>query len=84
MSRLNLVFASGFLCPQRVLKQDYFRDVRTAFPGACFPRVPVTGSIDARGQALAAAIGAFRFPDPNAPIHIIGHSMGGLDAVYLA
>jgi triacylglycerol lipase len=82
MSRLNLVFASGFLFPQRFLKQDYFRDVRTAFPGACFPRVPVTGSIDARAQALAAAIGTFRFPDPTAPIHIIGHSMGGLDARY--
>lgn len=81
-SRLNLVFASGFLFPQRFLKQDYFRDVRTAFPGACFPRVPVTGSIDARAQALAAAIGAFRFPDPSARIHIIAHSMGGLDARY--
>ena len=56
MFRVNLVFASGFLFPQTFLKQDYFRDVRTAFPGACFPRVPVTGSIDARAQALAAAI----------------------------
>ena len=79
---MNLVFASGFLFPQSFLKQDYFRDVRTAFPGACFPRVPVTGSIDARAQALAAAIMGFRFPDANAPIHIIGHSMGGLDARY--
>ena len=79
---MNLVFASGFLFPQRFVGQDYFRGVRTAFPGACFPRVPVTGSIDARAEALAAAIGAFRFPDPSAPIHIIGHSMGGLDARY--
>jgi triacylglycerol lipase len=82
MPSLNLVFASGFLVPQRFFKQDYFRNVRTAFPGACFPHVPVTGSIDARAQALAAAIRGFRFPDPNAPIHIIAHSMGGLDARY--
>jgi len=79
---VNLVFASGFLFPQRLLGQDYFRGVRTAFPGSCFPRVPVTGSIDVRAEALAAAIRTFRFPDPDAPIHIIGHSMGGLDARY--
>src|SRR5262245_2215715 len=79
---VNLVFASGFLFPQRILRQDYFRGVRAAFPGACFPRVPVTGAIDVRAHALAAAIGAFRFPDPDAPIHIIAHSMGGLDARY--
>ena len=79
---MNLVFASGFLFPQRLLGQDYFRGVRTAFPGACFPRVPLTGSIDVRAQALVAAIRSFRFPDPDAPIHIIGHSMGGLDARY--
>jgi len=74
------VFASGFLFPQRLFGQEYFREVRTAFPGACFPRVPVTGSIDARARVFAAAIAAFRFPDPHAPIHIVGHSMGGLDA----
>ena len=80
---VNLVFASGFLVPQRFLKQEYFRGARVAFPDACFPRVPVTGSIDARARALAAAIRDFRFPDPGAPIHIIGHSMGGLDARYV-
>jgi triacylglycerol lipase len=80
---LNLVFASGFLFPQRLLRHDYFRGVRAVFPGACFPRVPLTGSIDARARALADEIARFRFPDPDGPIHVVGHSMGGLDARYL-
>ena len=53
---MNLVFASGFLFPQRLLRHDYFRGVRAVFPGACFPRVPLTGSIDARARALAASV----------------------------
>ena len=80
---MNLVFAAGFLVPQRLLGQDYFRGVRSAFPLACFPRVPVAGSIEARAGALAREITAFRFPDPAGPIHIVAHSMGGLDARYL-
>ena len=79
---MNLVFASGFLAPQRLFGQDYFRGVREAFPGACFPRVPVAGSIERRAQALADEIAAFRFEQPRARIHIVAHSMGGLDARY--
>ena len=80
---MNLVFAAGFLVPQRFLGQDYFRAVRAAFPGACFPSVPVAGSIEARARALARDIAGFRFADPDAPIHIVAHSMGGLDARYV-
>jgi triacylglycerol lipase len=80
---VNLVFASGFLFPQRLLHHDYFRGVGAAFPGACFPRVPLTASIDARARALAAEIARHRFPDPDGPLHVVGHSMGGLDARYL-
>lgn len=80
---MNLVFASGFLFPQRLFKHDYFRGARAAFPGACFPRVPLTASIDTRARVLAEEIARFRFPDPDGPIHIVGHSMGGLDARYL-
>jgi triacylglycerol lipase len=80
---VNLVFASGFLFPQRLLKHDYFRGVRAAFPGACLPRVPLTASIDTRARVLAAEIARFPFPDPAGPIHVVGHSMGGLDARYL-
>jgi triacylglycerol lipase len=79
---VNLVFASGYLVPQRFLGQDYFRGARAEFPGACFPEVPVIGSIEVRARALAEAIMGFRFPDAQGPIHIIAHSMGGLDARY--
>jgi triacylglycerol lipase len=79
---VNLVFASGFLIPQRFLGQDYFRGVRAEFPDACFPQVPVVGSIELRARALAAEIMGFRFPEADARIHIIAHSMGGLDARY--
>src|SRR5438093_6079266 len=44
------------------------------------PQVPVLGSIEMRAQALATEIAGFRFPEPKARIHIIAHSMGGLDA----
>jgi len=77
---MNLVFASGFLMPQRFLGQEYFRNVRATYPEACFPRVPVTGSIETRARALAVQISAFVFPEPRAPTHIIAHSMAGLDA----
>lgn len=79
---MNLVFASGFLFPQRVLGQDYFRGVRRAFPQACFPRVPAVASIEVRAQALVAEITRFPFPDPAASRHIVAHSMGGLDVRY--
>lgn len=79
---MNLVFASGFLFPQRILGLDYFRGLQEAFPGSCFPAVPPNGSIEVRANALAQAVTRFQFPDPGAPIHIIGHSMGGLDARY--
>ena len=71
---VNLVFASGFLVPQRCLGQDYFRGVRAAFPNACFPQVPVLGSIEMRAQALATEIAGFRFPEPKARIHIIART----------
>src|SRR5262245_57608250 len=77
---MNLVFASGFLVPQRFLGLDYFRGVAAAFPGSCFPNVPLMGSVEARAAALAEEIARFSFPNPDAPIHIIAHSMAGLDA----
>ncbi len=77
---MNLVFASGVVVPQHILGLDYFRGVRDVFPGALFPAVPVTASVDVRAEAMAGLIEA-RFP--TGPIHIVAHSMGGLDARYL-
>src|SRR5271166_5787150 len=73
---MNLVFASGVLVPQHLLHLDYFRAVSDAFPGSLFPQTPGTAGIEARASALAEQIDqAF----PTGPIHVVAHSMGGLD-----
>jgi len=77
---MNLVFASGFLAPQRILAVDYFRDLPAQYPDALFPNVPVDGRICDRAPELARQIQA-RFP--TGEIHIIAHSMGGLDSRFL-
>lgn len=77
---MNLVFASGFLIPQRLFGLEYFRGLHTAFPGALFPPVATTGTVEERAHTLASHIvAAF----PSGPVDIIAHSMGGLDARYL-
>ena len=77
---MNLVFASGFLVPQRILGVDYFRGLPAHFPDALFPRVAVDALIKNRAARLAEQIQA-RFPEGK--VHIIAHSMGGLDSRYL-
>lgn len=76
---MQLVFATGFLVPQRLLGHPYFRAVGTLYPDALFPVVAPAGTIQNRGAALAKAIHE-RFP--TGPIHLIAHSMGGLDSRY--
>lgn len=77
---MNLVFASGFLAPQRILAVDYFRDLPARYPDALFPAVPVNGHIADRAPILAQQI-LQRFP--SGEIHVIAHSMGGLDSRFL-
>ena len=77
---MNLVFASGFLVPQAVQGHDYFRDLPQKYPSALFATVDPLGSIAHRAVQLAAAIAA-KFPAGD--IHIVAHSMGGLDSRYL-
>jgi triacylglycerol lipase len=77
----NIVFASGFLVPQRHLKLNYFRGLDThlksvGINAALFPYVPPIGTCAVRAQSLADAI-IQAYPD--GPVHIIAHSMGGLD-----
>ena len=74
---MNLVFASGFLLPQRLLGIDYFRGLghhlaQTSVK-ALFPQVPSTASSDVRAGILAD-VSQRAYPD--GPIHIIAHSMG--------
>jgi triacylglycerol lipase len=78
---MNLVFASGFLVPQQFLGFNYFRDVRQHViqegHHAIMPKVPPLGTCEERADALASAI---HQTFPTAPVHIIAHSMGGLDS----
>lgn len=74
---MNLVFATGFLAPQMFGSLDYFHDLPGVYPQALFTTVPILGSIADRAHALAAQINA-KFPA--GPVHIIAHSMGGLDS----
>lgn len=76
---LNLVFASGVLIPQMVGGQEYFRGLRSRYPKALIPEVPVPGSIAQRAEKLAESIER-RFP--SGPVHIVAHSMG-MDARYM-
>jgi triacylglycerol lipase len=76
---MNLVFASGFLVPQHLLGRDYFRGLEAHLAGrhaTLFPAVPPLASSQERAPLLADAIQQ-RFPV--GPVHIIAHSMGGLD-----
>ena len=78
---MNLVFASGFLAPQRLHGINYFRGMQAhlaqAGHKAIFPEVPPAGTCKTRAPLLARAIQqAF----PEGEIHIIAHSMGGLDS----
>ena len=77
---MNLVFASGFLVPQQFAGINYFRGLKEHLAGkhhALFPDVPPLGSSEQRAEKLADEIAA---EFPQGPIHIIAHSMGGLDS----
>jgi PGAP1-like protein len=78
---MNLVFASGFLVPQHLLGINYFRGLEARLKGsshkAIFPDVPPLKTSVERAIKLAAKIDK-EFPEGE--IHIIAHSMGGLDS----
>jgi triacylglycerol lipase len=77
---MNLVFASGFLIPQKYRHFEYFRGLPRLYPAALFPRVDLTAGVEERSWQLATQI-ARTFP--SGPIHIVAHSVGGLDARFL-
>jgi triacylglycerol lipase len=78
---MNIVLASGFLIPQHFLGHDYFRDVQAHLEQQSHkvlpPLVPPLGHCEDRAKILADNI-AGKFG--NDPVHIIAHSMGGLDS----
>jgi triacylglycerol lipase len=75
----NLVFASGVLMPQKIAGLSYFKDLDKDYPEetTLFPPVSVLGSVGLRAQELADRI-VKKFP--TGEIHVVAHSMGGLDA----
>jgi triacylglycerol lipase len=73
---MNFVFASGVLVPNHLARFEYFRGAAKAFPGAIFPVVPPLETVAHRAESLAEHIDrAF----PTGDIHVVAHSMGGLD-----
>lgn len=82
-----MVFVHGLLGFSRMRLAgktiDYFRGVRERLAScgvdAHFPAVPPTASIEARAEALARYLAGIE----NGPVHIVAHSMGGLDARHL-
>ncbi len=78
---MNIVFASGFLVPQQFLGLNYFRDVKAHVSrqghNVLTATVPSVATCEERAKVLAAAI---QQEFPAGPIHIIAHSMGGLDS----
>src|SRR5579862_7002859 len=78
---VNIVLASGFLIPQQFAGINYFRGVKDRLEAAghrvLAPLVPPLAKCEDRARKLAEASDA---TFPNDPVHIIAHSMGGLDS----
>jgi len=77
---MNLVFASGYLFPQTLFGIHYFSGLEDRYKGqhrVSFPRVSPLATSAERAGELAAGIQA---DIPQGDLHIIAHSMGGLDS----
>src|SRR5437868_3724757 len=77
---MNLVFASGFLVPQHILGINYFGGVEDHLRGrheTLFADVPALDTSERRAGVLADLI---QQKFPQGEVHIIAHSMGGLDS----
>lgn len=72
---MNLVFASGLFFPQKIFGGNYFRDLPSKYPDACFPDAPVAGAVQERACTLANQI-ARHFPQGE--MHIICAQYGML------
>src|SRR3954452_22518032 len=77
---MNLVFASGFLVPQHVLKINYFNAVREHFDGKHKMLFPDVGPLDTCEKRAGKLADAINKEFATGAIHIIAHSMAGLDS----
>ena len=89
---MNLVLSHGFFGFASLGPISYFNGVKdhltARFAGIriLVPAVPADGTIEVRGTALAQQIDqalAGGTLDSNQPVHIIAHSMGGLDSRFI-
>jgi triacylglycerol lipase len=77
---MNLVFASGFLVPQRFLGFDYFRGIKAQFEVRHETLLPVVSPLAGTAKRSHELADAIHRTFPDGEIHIIAHSMGGLDS----
>jgi triacylglycerol lipase len=90
---MNLVLSHGILGFESIHGIAYFNGVKdhltARFPGLRIlaTEVPPLGTIEVRGTELGNQILQAMQPggslDPNEPLHIVAHSMGGLDSRFL-
>ncbi|RMF67071.1 MAG: alpha/beta fold hydrolase [Alphaproteobacteria bacterium] len=77
--RQTVVLIHGLFGFSRILWLEYFRGIRKLYASmglrVLSPRLPWAGSIETRSRVLARALA-----DEKRPLHLVAHSMGGLDA----
>jgi triacylglycerol lipase len=84
-SRRSILLVHGVLGFGKLASVNYFDGVRSSFPNCDFiePQINPVGSIIARGQQLAGNLSKCLGERTCNRIHIVAHSMGGLDVRYL-
>lgn len=77
----TVVLIHGLFGFRKILWIEYFHHVRPMYEQmgirVLVPRLPASGSIEQRAQSLA-----LQLADETGPLHLLAHSMGGLDARY--
>lgn len=78
----TVVLIHGLFGFRKLLWIEYFQGVRELYEGmglrVIVPCLPSVGSLEQRAKSLA-----FQLEGEEGPLHLVGHSMGGLDARYL-
>jgi len=79
--RPTVVLIHGLFGFRKLLWLEYFQGIRALYESqgmrVIIPRLPWAGSIEQRATALAEQL-----RDEPGPLHLVAHSMGGLDARY--
>jgi len=81
----TVVLIHGLFGFSRLLCLEYFKQARLVFEQAglsvVVPSLPWAGSTEQRAQVLAEQMAALN-PEKTGPLHLVAHSMGGVDARY--